>query len=126
MRFRRILSIVLAATTISAAGMYGFRGAPFDRAAWLDDTQVRQGARLKMADRLVVRHSLHGKSRAEVLGLLGSPPKEAYFQEYDLVYWLGRERPPLLSFLFVGIDSEWLVVKFGASQRVSKVRILRD
>jgi hypothetical protein len=41
------------------------------------------------------------------VALLGEPPKTEYFKEFDLVYYLGPERG------FMGIDSEWLVLKLG-------------
>jgi outer membrane protein assembly factor BamE (lipoprotein component of BamABCDE complex) len=125
-RFRKLLGIVTVAAILCTTGLYWFRGAPFDRAAWLDDAQIQQGVRLKMADRLVARRTLEGMSRSQVVALLGSPPRQEYFPEYELVYWLGRERKPLFSFMFISIDSEWLAVKFGDNQRVSKAKILRD
>jgi len=125
-RVRKLLGILTVAALLCTAGLYCFRGAPFDRAAWLDEAEVRSGVRLRMADRLVARRTLQGESRAEVVELLGSPPPQGYFPEYDLVYWLGHERKPPLSFMFISIDSEWLGVKFGKNQRVSEVKILRD
>jgi hypothetical protein len=44
-----------------------------------------------------------------------------YFKDWDLVYWLGREREA-----FIGIDSEWLVVRFDTKGRVRDYKIIRD
>jgi hypothetical protein len=93
-------------------------GRAFDKAVWQDEKQ--ESARLEMADRIVARRMLDGKTRVEVLSMLGEPPKTGYFSDWNLVYWLGAERG------FVSIDSEWLVVRFDADERVSEYRIVRD
>lgn len=63
---------------------------------------------------------LRGRSRAEIVALLGEPPKTSYFNEYDLVYWLGQ-KPGLVS-----IDSEWLVLRLDSMGRVSEYRLVTD
>jgi hypothetical protein len=73
-----------------------------------------------MADRLIAYDTLLGKTRAEVVELLGEPPPTGYFSNWDLVYWLGPERG------FIRIDSEWLVLRLGADGRVADNRIVRD
>jgi hypothetical protein len=60
--------------------------APF---AWQDESQVRLGVRLGMADRLIAHRTLLGKTQAEVIEFLGEPPTTAYFANWDMVYWLG-------------------------------------
>ncbi|WP_164102270.1 hypothetical protein [Candidatus Laterigemmans baculatus] len=108
---------VAAALTLSG---WWFRGQPLDPVAWRDDTLVGTGIRLEMADHLVVRGTLTGLSRAEVVELLGEPPPTEYFRDWDLVYWLGPERG------FISIDSEWLVIRFDESDRVAEYEIVRD
>jgi len=54
------------------------------------------------------------------VAILGEPPKTEYFKEFDLVYYLGPERG------FMGIDSEWLVLKLGPEGRVKRATIARD
>jgi hypothetical protein len=95
-------------------------GRPFDRRAWQDPVRVRQGVRLEMADRLVGSGTLRGKSRRQVIELLGEPSDEGYFRKWDLVYWLGPERS------YMSIDSEWLVLRLGRDGRVFEYRIARD
>jgi outer membrane protein assembly factor BamE (lipoprotein component of BamABCDE complex) len=73
-----------------------------------------------MADRLVTRGTLLGKTREEVVELLGAPPSTEYFANWDLVYWLGPERG------FIRIDSEWLVFQLDANGRVNDNRIVTD
>lgn len=75
--------------------------------------------RLKMADDLVENHIKKGQSKAAVILLLGKPDKTEYFKDYDMVYYLGRERNP------IGIDSEWLVIKLN-SDKVESFHIVRD
>jgi hypothetical protein len=94
----------------------------FSRKVWSDSaaTYGSRHARGCMVDDLLRRYDMHGWTRAEVVGLIGEPPKTDYFSEYDLVYWLGPERG-LLS-----IDSEWLVFRLDTQGRVSEYRLVTD
>ena len=58
--------------------------------------------------------------RAEIESLLGPADETSYFRRWDFVYWLGPERG------FIRIDSEWLVLRFDAEDRVSEFRLVRD
>lgn len=120
-RGRLVLGVALAAIV---AGLVIWRvwfpGRVLDPVAWRDDAQVGSGARLEMADRLVAQGTLRGKTRAEVVKMLGEPPPTAYFHEWDLVYWLGPERG------YISIDSEWLVFRLDEGGRVAEYRIARD
>ncbi|MBD1864951.1 MULTISPECIES: hypothetical protein [Trichocoleus] len=73
-----------------------------------------------MVDDLLKRHTLAGKSRSEVIALLGQPGTTDYFQDYDLVYWLGPERG------LMSIDSEWLIIRLDAQGRVSEHQLVTD
>lgn len=73
-----------------------------------------------MADDLVENKKLIGLTRQEVLARLDEPPKTEYFKNFNLVYYLGPERG------FMGIDSEWLVLKLGPEGRVVKATIAHD
>jgi hypothetical protein len=97
-----------------------FPGRAFDSVTWRDESQVQRGARLGMADRLIARQTLLGKTRAEVVELLGEPPPTVHFADWDLVYRLGPERG------FMSIDSEWLVVRLAEDGRVVDNQIVRD
>jgi len=96
------------------------RGRDLDPVAWQDPVRVQQGVRLAMADRLLARGTLQGKTQQQVIKLLGKPSDEGYFRDWHLVYWLGRERG------FISIDSEWLVLRLGPDHRVIECRIVRD
>jgi hypothetical protein len=96
---------------------------PFEPAAWRAATAYPVDAeplRLRMVDDLLERRLLDGRTRAEVVALLGAPPATGYFRDYDLVYLLGPERS------FLSIDSEWLGVRFGPDGRVAEAALLRD
>jgi hypothetical protein len=58
-----------------------------------------------------------GLTRQEVIALLGEPRRTEYFKEFDIVYYLGPQRG------FMGIDSEWLVLKLNPDGRVKKAAV---
>jgi hypothetical protein len=76
--------------------------------------------RLVMVDNLISSNKLDGLSKAEVIELLGVPGNHDYFNNYDLVYWLGPERS------FIRIDSEWLAISFDGKNRVREYLLVRD
>jgi hypothetical protein len=102
-------------------GWVWFSVSRFDPVKWEDESQVQKGVRLRMADGLIARQTLLGKTRTEVVDLLGEPPSTGYFSSWDMVYWLGTERAGYMS-----IDSEWLVLRLDDEGRVTENRILND
>jgi hypothetical protein len=98
--------------------VYRYPGRAFEPIAWKDPNRAEQGVRLSMADRIVAWNSLGGKTREEVLDLLGQPASGGTGGE--LTYYLGPERG------FISIDSEWLSLKFGPDGRVVRSYIWRD
>ena len=76
--------------------------------------------RIRMVDDLLNKNDFHGIARNEVVALLGETSKSGYFADWDLVYWLGPERG------FISIDSEWLVFRLDANQKVIEYRIVTD
>jgi hypothetical protein len=119
-RLATLLVVVASAATVLIVCRAWFAGQSFDRAAWQEDATAESGARKAMADRLLARRTLFGKTRAEVVDLLGEPPPTEYFREWDLVYRLGMERG------FITIDSEWLVLRMGTDGRVAEARLVTD
>lgn len=77
--------------------------------------------RLRMIDDLMARHDLDGKTRKDVVALLGEKDKTPYFSEWDLVYFLGPGR-----FGDAIGDSEWLVIRFTPDGKVSDYRVVHD
>jgi hypothetical protein len=72
-------------------------------------------------DDLVAKKRLDGLTRRDLESLLGPGDQTNKWKDWDLVYHLGPERRGLFR-----IDSEWLVIRFGASDRVAKYRIVGD
>ncbi len=95
-------------------------GSEFDSLVWVDEDLIQEGVRLKMADSLIKRRLLDGKTRTEIIRLLGNPTETSYFQDWHLIYWLGPERG------FISIDSEWLVIRFGPDDKVTEYQLIRD
>lgn len=95
---------------------------PFDSAVWKEglSKESTDPVRLRMIDDLLKKKPLVNMSRAEIVLLLGTPPKTGYFHEYEFVYWLGPERG------FFSIDSEWLAIRFNSEDRVSDARVVSD
>ncbi len=93
-------------------------GAPFDPVAWAE-ADYGSGDRLPMADELLRSRALIGKTRAEVVTLLGEPPTTSYFSDWDMVYLLDPCR------CLFPVDDEWLVVRLD-NGRASEVRIVQD
>jgi hypothetical protein len=124
MERRTGLLIVLVALAALAAllsiWLTKLPGRAFESAAWQADAEVGSGARQAMADRLLAQNTLIGLTRPEVVGMLGESPKTEYFRDWDLVYWLGPERG------YMGIDSEWLVVRFARDGRASDSQLVTD
>jgi hypothetical protein len=113
----------LFAATAAAVGVVKcavLPGRAFDAALWSDERQIQDGVRLGMADRLLADGTLIGRTRAEVVAMLGEPPPTPYFNDWDLVYRLGMERG------YISIDSEWLVARLGPDGRVVQARIVTD
>jgi hypothetical protein len=82
-------------------------------------TMSWNSVRLTMVDDLVENHLNTGMSKNEVIELIGIPDDTPYFRNYDMVYYLGRERNP------IGIDSEWLVFKVNYG-KIQSFNIVRD
>lgn len=121
---RRWLATLLAALAVAVIVLVAWRawfpGRPFDRTAWQADSTAELGVRQAMVDRLLARRTLVGKTRAEVVDLLGEPSPTEYFQRWDLIYRVGMERG------YISIDSEWLVLRLGTDGRVAEARLVTD
>lgn len=134
---RRVLVSSFIFACLLSAGYFGLRALrqtllplPLDRCeskqfkptVWQDRSKFHSPAAVRgcMVDDLLKRHTLAGKSRSEVIALLGESDTTDYFQDYDLVYWLGPERG------LMSIDSEWLVLQLNAQGQVSDHRLVTD
>ena len=96
------------------------RDKSFSSERWQNPTVYRTNGRLDMADDLIARHLLTGKTKLEVLAMLGPEETERPFRDEHLVYYLGPELG------FFSIDSEWLAIRFDSTDVVMSYRLLRD
>jgi len=125
--------VVLVLVGTAAFGVRWFRGIisptvdfspmKFDSEGWRSSKPEFswESVRLRMVDDLLARKLLAGNHKEEVRALLGSEDSTEYFAAQErFVYFLGQERHPF------GIDSEWLLIDFGSSGKVSEAQIWRD
>lgn len=118
---RWIKGLVFAAAGAAIVYAVFFGPLPIVRSWWQDDNWLDPlHKRHRIADGLVLTGALVGKSRAEVVAMLGEPPKTDYFEAWSLVYILGSERG------FFSIDSEWLVMRLDDAGSVTQAAIVRD
>ena len=89
----------------------------FNQEIWVN----KPAKRVDMIDSLLSEVELKGKTKTEIIKLLGQEEEKAYFKEpNNLVYYLGDERG------FMSIDSEWLVLWFDDKDRVTDYEIKTD
>ena len=94
----------------------------FESARWKaapNNEFSHHSVRLRMADSFLAQQQPIGKTRQQIVELLGEPNDTSYFRDYDMVYYLGQERGPM------PIDSEWLVLKLSDGV-VSEAELARD
>lgn len=88
----------------------------FESSSWKEAASKRDSGnvRARMVDDLVKSHQLIGKSRSDLISLLGEPNNPAPFKSagWNMVYWLGQENS-----LFP-IDSVWLVFRIDDDGKV--------
>ena len=127
------IALVVAALLVAIPTVFAFRlfvypaveeswmSEKFDSRRWKEEKgSVHWPTRLRMIDDLLGKHLLEGKKKEDIVALLGPSDKTPYFQEYDMVYWLGPERG------LIRIDSEWLVLKLQGDFTCVTAKITRD
>ena len=95
---------------------------PFESAGWRAaprDDGTHNAVRLRMADSFLADQRPVGKSRREIVALLGEPDDTPFFPQYDMAYYLGPARSPM------PIDSEWLVFTL-ADGVVTEAKLVTD
>jgi hypothetical protein len=115
---------IILVSAIALAGLTGsvwlwsvaVRGEAFEPDRWRADLDERQGVRLRMARRLMWEGTLIGKSRPELVELLGEPQPTGSLGPNHLVYWLAIR----------GDQSTWLVLRLDPDGRVAEARTTRD
>ena len=104
-----------------SSGSIEFEPLQFSSSAWkaAKPEMTWESLRLKMVDDLMENHLSRNQSKESVIALIGKPDDTEYFRDYDMVYYLGRERNAL------GMDSEWLVFKVN-NDIVKSYHLVRD
>lgn len=118
----RKLTIGVISVALVVYGIF-YSPLPFAKSLWISGSNHSYDflkLRNRMADGILISDGLLGKDRLAVIERLGQPTNTAKFDSWDLVYRLGNERG------FISIDSEWLVIRFDSSGRVSKASLVRD
>ncbi|MXO70216.1 hypothetical protein [Alteraurantiacibacter buctensis] len=93
---------------------------PFDASDWRAVSRSDDYSRQEMVGALIWDDTLEGRTRPQVLALLGPDCECACFSDWDLVYWLGPERN------WLSLDSEWLVINFDAAGRFQDYALVTD
>jgi hypothetical protein len=103
-------------------GTHDFYPVAFESGAWRANPSQfsHESIRLRMADDFLATQAPVGKSRDQIVALLGEPDETPYFRDYGMVYHLGQERG------FFAIDSEWLVFRVDDQGQVGEALIVRD
>lgn len=86
----------------------------FDRETWME----KPDERVKMVDHFLTHNNLKGKTKRQIISLLGQPNDDGYSKENNnIVYYLGDEKG------FFESDSEWLVIWFDKQEKVNKYEL---
>ena len=121
---RWVKRLVFAAAGAGIVYAAFFGPLPFVRSWWQagdDSWGDPLHKRHRIADGLLLTGALVGKSRTEIVAMLGEPTETNYFsEEWSLVYMLGSERG-----LF-SIDSEWLAMRLDITGAVTQAAIVKD
>ncbi len=117
-----LLVLVLAEPLAEYYGL-DFKPMPFDSAVWraTPSDGTHDAVRLRMVDDFLANHGPVGRTRTEIVALLGESDDTSYFSDFDMVYHLGLERGGAFS-----IDSEWLVIRLDSDGVVTEARLVRD
>jgi outer membrane protein assembly factor BamE (lipoprotein component of BamABCDE complex) len=110
MRAAILLSLALASCS---------SGDRFDRTEWRD-ADLSGRARVDMLQDLLKRHPLKGRTRTEVVALLGEPTQTDKWKGAEMIYVLGNDGS------YFAIDHEWLLIDLDQRQRVASFRTARD
>ena len=95
----------------------------FNSTTWKNTPSIHSldSMRLRMVEDLLKTHSILGKSKEEMVALIGEPDQTEYFKTRDMVYMLGQETDS-----YFAIDSQWLVLDLNESDNVIAFKIVTD
>jgi len=101
-------------------------GRDFDAEVWQDQVAIHEGARQGMAARLIADGTLIGKTRAEVVEILGEPPwRLPFIDPFELCCWHRMKYGVSKESSQASVSSleEWLPTVFSATVSRSCVRL---
>ena len=95
----------------------------FNSTTWKNTPSIHSldSMRLRMVEDLLKTHSILGKSKEEMVALIGEPDQTKYFKSSEMVYMLGQETDS-----YFAIDAQWLVLELNDSERVASYDIVTD
>jgi hypothetical protein len=117
--------VVLLVLAVGTVKFVFLRGTNFDAARWRDSASAWDNSRLQMARRLLSRGELNGKTRSDVLSMLGqpnstSPVFDGAMREWNADhYFVGPDHGPLTILpMFSPFGFEWMRVRYEGNGRV--------
>lgn len=94
-------------------------GDRFDQNAW-KNADLSSRARADMLQDLLERHPLEGRTRSEIVALLGEPTPTDKWEGAEMIYVLGNDGS------YMAIDHEWLLIDLDQRERVVAFKTVRD
>jgi outer membrane protein assembly factor BamE (lipoprotein component of BamABCDE complex) len=94
-------------------------GNRFDQTAW-KNADLAGRVRADMLPDFLKRYPLIGRTRSEVVALLGEPTPTDKWDSAEMIYVLGNDGS------YMAIDHEWLLIDLDHRQRVVSFRRVRD
>lgn len=93
---------------------------PFISERWknADSNNPADNTRQRMSGDLINKYKLLGKTRTEIINLLGESDSTNAFRDWDLKYYLGSESGTA--------HPQWLVIKFNENDSVDDFNIVRN
>lgn len=119
MKLKISITVTLACLLISGCLPDRTSETPFDKRAWMN-ADLTGRARADMLRDFLKRHPLKGKTRREVVSLLGEPDRTDKWRSAEMIYVLGNDGS------FLPIDHEWLLIDLDGRQRVVSYRRAPD
>jgi hypothetical protein len=69
---------------------------------------------------IIAKKFLLGKTKAEIVDLLGQPDNYPFREPWGFNYWVGLQRGPMK------MDSAWLAIRFDDTHHAVEVKMKQD
>lgn len=76
--------------------------------------------RIKMCRDIITKKLIVGKTKAEIVDLLGRPDNYPFKEPWGFNYWVGLQRGPMK------MDSAWLAIRFDDTNHAVEVKMKQD